>query len=182
MNVLAIAGSLRATSINAAFCRALARLAPSALRVTVFTGMGDIPLFNPDLEPDPPRGAVALREAVRAADALLIASPEYAHGISGVMKNALDWLVSDLGTVHKPAALINTSPRAQHAYQALREVCHTMSMVLIDDASITIPLLGVCTTEEAMMASDEVQRAAQRALSAITTHLANQDTTPLTFT
>src|SRR5215831_4321598 len=93
MNVLAIAGSLRAASINAAFCRAAARLAPPGVSIAVHPGLGTLPLFNPDLEAAPPRAVVDFRGEVGNADALLIASPEHAHAISGVMKNALDCAV-----------------------------------------------------------------------------------------
>src|SRR5262245_46073355 len=99
MRVLAISGSLRKASINSALCRAAARLAPFSVNVTVLPDLGNLPLFNPDLEPRPPADVQAFRAAVGQADALLIASPEYAHGISGPMKNALDWLVGFEGTV-----------------------------------------------------------------------------------
>src|SRR5215472_7489716 len=82
MNVLALPGSLRAASINAAFCRAASRLAPPPLRISVYAGLGELPLFNPDLEADPPRAVREFRDAVGSARALIIASPEYAHGIS----------------------------------------------------------------------------------------------------
>src|ERR1700750_2823244 len=93
MKVLAVSGSLRAASINSALCRAAARLSPPGMHVDVFCGLGDLPLFNPDLETLPPDAVQSFRSAVGHADALFIASPEYAHGISGAMKNALDWLV-----------------------------------------------------------------------------------------
>ncbi|SBP87456.1 NADPH-dependent FMN reductase [Thiomonas delicata] len=156
MRVLAMAGSLRAASINAAFCRAAARLAPADLSISVYPGLGDLPLFNPDREIDPPPSVRHLRQSVRQADALLIASPEYAHGVSGAMKNALDWLVSDEGFVGKPVALVNTSPRAHHAYDALRETLLTMSAVIVEGASRDIALLGACVTEDAMVNSGEV--------------------------
>ena len=175
MNVLALSGSLRARSINSAFCRVVARLAPPSIRVTVFSGLGDLPLFNPDCEASPPDSVRLFRSAILQADALLIASPEYAHGISGVMKNALDWLVSFEGIVKKPIVTINTSPRARHASDALREVLHTMSTDVIEDASRQISLLGVCDTEEAMLASPEVRKAVQYILQAINTHLSGID-------
>jgi len=171
MEILAVSGSLREASINSALCRAAARLAPPALRVAVFSGLGSLPLFNPDLEPVPPPAVQAFRAAVGKAKALLIASPEYAHGISGPMKNALDWLVSFEGTVGKPIALINASPRAHHAYEALREVLQTMSTSVIAEASPAIPLLGACITEEAMVSSPEVSRAIRAALEALALHL-----------
>jgi NAD(P)H-dependent FMN reductase len=175
MNVLALSGSLRAGSINSAFCRVVARLAPPTIRVTVFSGLGDLPLFNPDLEDGPPEPVRLFRSAILKSDALLIASPEYAHGISGVMKNALDWLVSFEGVVNKPVALVNTSPRARHAYDALQEVLHTMSTDIIEDASRPIALLGFCATEEAMLDDPEIRKSAHYILQAINAHLAGLD-------
>jgi len=172
MNVLAVSGSLRAASINSAFCRAAVRLATPALSVSVYAGLGALPLFNPDLEGNPPDPVRNWRAAVGGADALLIASPEYAHGLSGPMKNALDWLVSFEGTVCKPVALVNTSPRARHAYAALREVLQTMSLTIVEGASVILPLQGACTTEEAMLASADVSHAIRDALDALATHLA----------
>src|SRR5262249_54828971 len=91
--------------------------------------------------------------AVGDARAVLIASPEYAHGISGVLKNALDWLVSFEGFIGKPVVLVNTSPRARHAYEGLREVLQTMSADILSDACMSLPLLGACVTEDSMLAS-----------------------------
>jgi len=167
VNVLAIAGSLRAASINAAFCRAASRLAPPEVVVNYFRSLGALPSFNPDLEHRPALVVEEFRALVGAADALLIASPEYAHGISGVMKNALDWLVSDEGFVAKPVAVVNTAPRAHHAYAALLEVLRTMSATLVEEASITIPLLGSCTTEEQMISTPDVAVQIRSALVAL---------------
>jgi len=175
MNLLAISGSLRAASINSAFCRAAARLAPPSVQVTAFANLGDLPLFNPDLEACPPPAVQAFRAAVGESDALIIASPEYAHGVSGVMKNALDWLVSFEGTVGKPVALVNTSPRAHHAYDSLREILQTMSADIVAEASSTIPLLGGCITEEAMVATPEVSRAIRGVVEALAMHIASSD-------
>lgn len=175
MKILAISGSLRAASINSAFCRAVARLAPADIRVTVFQGLGDLPLFNPDLELRVPGTVQEFRAAVAAADALLVASPEYAHGISGVMKNALDWLVSFERTVHKPVALVNTSPRARHAYESLHEILRTMSATIIDEACVSVPLLGSCTTEDAMIGTPDVSRSVQGLFAAIASHFMGRD-------
>ena len=111
-----------------------------------------------------------LRAAVEGTDVLLIASPEYAHGMAGPMKNALDWLVSFEGVVGKPVALVNTSPRARHAYESLREVLRTMSTSLVAEAAI--PLLGACTTEQAMLESAPVRLAIRDLLESIGIQLA----------
>jgi NAD(P)H-dependent FMN reductase len=167
MRVLAIAGSLRAASINMAFCRAAARLAPAELKISVFTGLGALPHFNPDLEESPPDAVLSFRAEVARSDALLIASPEYAHGVSGVMKNALDWLVSFEGFVYKPVAVVNTSPRAHHAYDALQEILRTMSATIVSDASVILPLLGSAITEEAMVRSPAISSQIRLALASL---------------
>lgn len=177
MNILAISGSLRSLSVNSAFCRAAAQLAPPAIQVSVFTGLGRIPPFNPDLEEVSPPAVQSFRASIRSADALLVASPEYAHGVSGVLKNALDWLVSFEGTVYKPVALINTSPRAHLAYESLREILRTMSLDIIADASVAIPLMGVCNTQAEMTDSPKVRAAIQGILDAMVAHLTRDETT-----
>ncbi len=94
MNILAISGSLRAASINSALLRATKELAPPGILIDLYSGLGDLPLPNPDFESAIPVTVNSFRHQVSEADALLIASPEYAHGVTGAIKNALDWLVS----------------------------------------------------------------------------------------
>jgi NAD(P)H-dependent FMN reductase len=150
MKVLGISGSLRAASMNSSLLRAAVRLTPPSVTLTVFEGVGQLPLFNPDLEAQPPPQVTALRQAVAASDALLFASPEYAHGVTGAIKNTLDWLVSFEPFVDKPVAVLNASPRAHHADAALREILKTMSANIVESASISIPLLGAHLTVEGM--------------------------------
>ena len=164
MNVLAISGSLRLLSINSAVLRTAQRVAPRGVTVSVCTLLGTLPLFNTDLEQTVPNSVANFRAQIAAADALLIASPEYAHGVTGTIKNALDWLVSFEPFVGKPLAVINTSPRAHHADAALRETLKTMSAVIVDAASISLPLLGACTNDSAMLEQPQVVRALQDAL------------------
>jgi NAD(P)H-dependent FMN reductase len=109
----------------------------------------------------------ALRDAVAASDALLFASPEYAHGVTGVIKNTLDWLVSFEPFVDKPVAVLNASPRAHHADAALRETLKTMSAVIVEGASISIPLLGAHLTEEDMAQDPMVSPAIRGSLLAL---------------
>jgi chromate reductase, NAD(P)H dehydrogenase (quinone) len=143
MRILAISGSLRALSFNTAALQAAAHLAPVGLEIIIYTGLGDLPHFNPDLDTDePPEIVKALRDEVGRCDGLLIASPEYAHGVSGAFKNALDWLVSCIEFPNKPVALINTSQRAIHAQAHMREILTTMSARVVDRASIMLPLMG----------------------------------------
>jgi chromate reductase len=140
--ILAISGSLRRRSSNTELLRAAALLAPPGVVVTLYEGLERLPHFNPDLLDDEPASVAAWRAQIDAADALLISSPEYARGVAGALKDALDWLVSGSEFVDKPVALLNASPRASHAHTALRTTLTTMSGQYSDDASIALPLLG----------------------------------------
>lgn len=152
MNVLALCGSLRAASTNRRVIEAAARVAAPDL-VETFTGIGALPLFNPDLEADLPAPVRTLHAAVERSDALLIASPEYAHGVTGVLKNALDWLVSFPPFVEMPVAIFNASPRSVHADAALREILVTMSANLVIDACLALPLRGTAPTVDTIVAA-----------------------------
>ena len=91
-NVVGVAGSLRRGSYNRALLRAATELAPPALHIVIHE-LDDIPLYNGDIEAaGVPPSVVQLRDAVRLADGLLIATPEYNHGVPGVLKNTIDWL------------------------------------------------------------------------------------------
>ena len=153
-NVLALCGSLRAASTNAMLLRAARRLAPPGVAVQIFPNLGELPLFNPDLEARPPPAVTSLRAAVAGADAMLIASPEYAHGITGVLKNALDWLVSFEPFAEMRVAIFNASPRSVHADAALREVLLTMSARIVADACLALPLRATGATEQFIVESE----------------------------
>ena len=174
MNILAISGSLRATSLNTAVLHAAGRLAPAGVHIEIFEGIGKLPFFNSDLDGDrlPPEVA-AFRAVIGTADGLLISSPEYARGVAGVMKNALDWLVGSFEFPNKPVALINTSPRATHALAALTITLETMSARLVEGASITLPLLGTTNDAASIAANAEfaapLRSALERYVEAIRT-------------
>ncbi|MBU2760274.1 NADPH-dependent FMN reductase [Acidithiobacillus sulfurivorans] len=164
MKILAISGSLRAASLNSALLRAVARLAPADISVVLYRGLGDLPLFNPDIEASNPPPVAELRTQILSVDALLIASPEYAHGVTGAMKNALDWMVGCEAFVHKPVALLNASPRAVHAQAALRETVTMMSACIVDEASITVPILGSSLSEDGIVLHPKISASLLAAL------------------
>lgn len=134
MQLLAIGGSIRHTSSTAALVRAAARLVPPGVRVEVYGGLAALPHFSPDLDVDPlPPAVAALRAAVGASDGLILATPEYAHGMPGALKNALDWLVSATEPIGLPVVLVSASPGgAAHAHAQFSEVLRTMNLRLID--------------------------------------------------
>lgn len=166
MEILAISGSLRKGSTNTELLRAAALLAPDGVTIRLYDGLGELPHFNPDLEDSAPREVLRLRDCVRDAAGLLISSPEYARGVPGSLKNALDWLVGGSEFVDKPVALLNASPRSSHAQAALRVTLTTMSGHFVDDASITLPLLGTKLDAAAIVARPDIAVPLRRALAA----------------
>ena len=157
MRILAISGSLRSASSNTAVLQAAAKLAPTDVKITLYDGLSRLPHFNPDLEGDNEISSVAdFRSKVKAADGVLISSPEYAHGVPGALKNALDWVVGSGELVGKPVALINTSPRAVHAQASLTETLITMSANLVVEAFITVSLLGRKLDAQGIMVDPEI--------------------------
>lgn len=166
--VLCLCGSLRRVSSNRALLEAARQLAPSGMLLSLYDGMSQLPLFNPDAEVDPlPQPVQALRAAVGACDALLVACPEYAHGIPGAFKNLLDWLVGSLEFPDKPVLQVNASGRdSYHAQQALREVLTTMSAHMLTGEPLSVPLPGA-GCEVAFILDEPARRAAVEAMLAV---------------
>jgi chromate reductase len=90
IRILGVAGSLRKASYNRALLRAVAETLPEGVTLDIFDGLGALPTFDPDSSAEP-APVVAWKQAIAAADALVIATPEYNYSISGVLKNAIDW-------------------------------------------------------------------------------------------
>ena len=163
ITLLALSGSLRSASYNTAAIKALKNLAPTHIKI-VIGSIAQLPLFNPDLEGQPIPALDGLVSTLKQADGLIIASPEYAHGISGPMKNTLDWLVGSVDFPYKPIMLINTSPRAQHAHEALLEVLTTMSGNIINGACVSIPLLSSDLDSDGIIDDKEISETLLSAL------------------
>lgn len=166
VQLLALSGSLRSRSSNTELLRAAVALAPDDVEIELYDGIGDLPHFNPDLEESLPPRVVDFRARVASAGGLLISCPEYAHGVPGSFKNALDWLVGGPEFVHKPVALFNTSPRASYAQESLAETIGTMSGRIISEASLSLPLLGQRLDAEGIIVRPELASAIREAMSA----------------
>src|SRR5690349_15911998 len=122
MRLLGLSGSLRRVSTNTALLRALAENAPAGVTLDISGLIGELPIFNPDREGEfTPPAVEAFGRSIREADGLVFASPEYAHGIPGGIKNALDWMVSRDEIPDKPALIVRASTRSDYALSALQE-------------------------------------------------------------
>lgn len=144
VRILAISGSLRRASFCTGLILRLAGHAGDSMKI-VFHDISDIPLYNEDVEKDgQPEGVRRLSRAVAESDGVLIVTPEYNHGVPGVLKNALDWVSQPFQQSvfrHKPVSLISTSlaftggVRAQ--YQ-LRETLHSMLAIVVPGPEVAV--------------------------------------------
>ena len=129
MKILAISGSLSSASSNGALLRALRAAASPPDSVTLFEALDDIPHFSPDREREHAPAAVArLRDGIGAADAVLIATPEYAGGMPGSLKNALDWLVGSGELYERPVVVVSAAPSEARGGNARSWVEQTVGM------------------------------------------------------
>ena len=167
MRLLAVSGSLRRASSNSELIGAVTKLAPAELTVLEYRGLANLPQFNPDEELDPLPAVQQWRQALSEADAVLISSPEYAHGVPGALKNALDWVVGSGELIDKPVAIMSASSRATFAHESLRETLATMNAGVVREASITLPVSGRGMDAAAIAGEPELANAISSALNAL---------------
>ncbi|HEX9351255.1 MAG TPA: NAD(P)H-dependent oxidoreductase [Gaiellaceae bacterium] len=167
--VLGISGSLRERSYNRALLQAARELAPDGVEIEEFD-LAAIPLYNPDVEAaGDPQPVAALRDAVRNADALLFATPEYNRGTSGVLKNTIDWLSRPaMASVlrWKPTAVIGASTGrggTRRAQQQVRDALLFPGAIVLDEPEVAVPLAWEHFDEDGRLV-DERTRESIRAL------------------
>ena len=145
MRIFAISGSLRASSTNTTLVRAIIKLAPEDMEFTLYDGLGDLPHFSPDIDvEDAPPSVATLRRQLQEADGVLICTPEYAYGVPGSLKNALDWTVSSGDFVGKPVVAISASPSmmgGDKAHASLLLTLTALSANIVEGGTLIIPLI-----------------------------------------
>ena len=170
MRVLGISGSLRRESHNTRLLRVAAELVPPPAELELFEGLKDVPPYDEDDDGDlAPAGARRLREAIAAADAVLIATPEYNSSIPGQLKNALDWAsrpFPDNVLRNKPVAVIGASTGSFGAVWAQAEARKVLGSIGARVVDVELPVAGA---EEAFggnrLADEELQRQLARILA-----------------
>ena len=137
--VIAICGSTRISSSNLNLIKAIATLAAESFSLKIFEGLSEIPHFNPDLDNDtPPKQVTEFRRQLREADGILICTPEYAMGVPGTLKNAIDWTVSSCEFSHKPTVLITASSVGQKGHASLMETLKVIEANITDETQLII--------------------------------------------
>ena len=165
LKIIGISGSLRAASLNSAVLRAAKLLLPENVELVIYKQLAELPHFNPDLEGSEPSSVMNFRKQLQEADGVLIASPEYAHGVPGTMKNALDWVVASGEFVNKPVALLNVFERSTWAPALLKETLTMMTAIFVESASITLPLKSNKASESDIASDEEVSKALRTSLA-----------------
>jgi chromate reductase, NAD(P)H dehydrogenase (quinone) len=138
--IIAICGSTRQNSINLELLKIIAQLYQETVDFEIVTNIDQTPHFNPDLDnsTDIPLQVLAFRSLLKSSDAILICTPEYAMGVPGTLKNALDWTVSSMEFSHKPTALITASSLGEKAHPALLETLKVIEAKIDDKTSLLI--------------------------------------------
>lgn len=143
--VLGISGSLRKQSTNSRLLSSIGGMMPADVEFRLYEGLESLPHFNPDLDIDDAETHEAVdewRNLLRSADAILICTPEYARGVPGSLKNALDWVVSSGEFVNMPTAVISVSPHPEGGATALGSLIQTLKMMsatIPDEAILAVP-------------------------------------------
>ncbi len=140
IRIFAISGSLRAGSSNTLLIQRFAEVESIECEVDVYDHQAELPHFNPDLESRAGSIVSDLWARVRAADAIVVSTPEYAHGLPGSLKNVFDWLVGSDAFIDKPFAVLTACPRSTHARESLLEILRTMSGIHVTGADLTFDM------------------------------------------
>jgi chromate reductase len=135
LTILGICGSLQAQSRNLTLLRVAAAAAPAGVEIVVFDGIGDLPLFNPDLEAaGAPESVTRWRNALASSQAVLIATPEYGMSLPGALKNAIDWVIGSGELEAKVVAITAAVPspeRGRRGLHALRDTLVAVSATIV---------------------------------------------------
>ncbi len=157
MKILAISGSLREKSYNTAILHALKDIDSN---INIYKDLGKLPFFNPDIDnhtlqkDDSPQLIKELRKNIATHDAIIISTPEYAFEISGVLKNALDWLVSSTDIVNKPVAVISASTSAMGGDKAntvLVNLIKVLTGTINENLILTVPMVNKKINDKGMV-------------------------------
>ena len=154
--ILAISGSTRQRSTNLNLIKAIIELTAEQLDINIFQGLSDIPHFNPDLDTDqPPKQVADFRKQLSEADGVLICTPEYAMGVPGTLKNAIDWTVSSCEFSHKPVALITASSVGEKGHRSLLETLKIIESDIPDDSQLLISFVKTKVNSDGKITDEE---------------------------
>jgi chromate reductase len=167
-NIFAISGSLRAGSSNHNILNFLKRIAPADVNFNIYNGLATIPPFDPGNDNDaPPQPVAEFRDLIANADGIIICTPEYAYGIPGQLKNALDWTVSSGSFTGKKTALITASTGGENAHAALLKVLGAIDASLSDDTTLLISYIRSKMSSDGNITDAETEKSLKSVFGAL---------------
>jgi len=173
--VIAICGSTRSSSSNLHLIKAIAALSEDLFDITIFKGLDELPHFNPDLDNgNSPDTITAFREQLNSFDGILICTPEYAMGVPGTLKNAIDWTVSSMEFSQKPTALITASSLGQNAHDSLMKTLRIIEANITDETQLVIPHVKTKVSEDSKITDEKTSLEIQNLLN-VFHHILNQE-------
>lgn len=172
--VLAILGSTRENSVNLNLIQAITSLCILDLRLEVFSGIAELPHFNPDLDTNnPPKAVANFRKQLKDVDGILICTPEYAMGVPGSLKNAIDWAVSSCEFSNKSVALITASTSGQKAHESLLATLNVIEAKVGEHTQLIIPFAKTKINDKNEITDSKTLLAIQNLLSSFIQSLNN---------
>jgi chromate reductase, NAD(P)H dehydrogenase (quinone) len=165
IKILAIPGSLRANSSSNKILSAVISMAPTDVSIGLFDGVGNLPHFNDSDEVNP--RVEEFRTKIKTADAVLICTPEYAFGVPGSLKNALDWTVASGEFIDKPVGLITASSQGEKGHAALLLILTAISSTVVSGATLLISFVRSKLDQEGRIKDPQVSNDLSRVLHAL---------------
>lgn len=182
MKIVAISGSLRPGSASTALVQAIAALAPANVDITIYGELADLPQFVPYTFGDElPQTVQTLQRLLQSADGVIISTPEYAHGMPGSLKNALDWVVTSGEMWRKPVAAISSAPGMEGGARAQTWLLQTLGAVeagVVADASRTFPFIRTKLDASGAVADPETLLQLRSVLDSLLHAIQNHVETP----
>ncbi len=177
IKILAISGSTRKASSNGNLIKAIAGLTSEIFSVTIFEGLSGLPHFNPDLdnEHEVPQQVTDFRRQLSLADGILICSPEYAIGVPGTLKNAIDWTVSSMEFSQKPVALITASLSGEKAHSSLSGTLLIIEARMTADTRLLISHVKTKVNSEGEITDPETLSGINKLIKSLTALIRNDE-------
>ena len=160
--ILAVSGSLRPNAANTLILKEIQKWVPQHITFTIYQDMATLPAFDDSMEA--PESVIAWRRLLAEADGVFICSPEYAFGIPGALKNAMDWTVGSGELVNKPLALVTAATGGDKAHAAWLQIFTALSANIPDGGSLLIPFVRSKLNEKGELSDVATREALQSIL------------------
>ncbi|MGC4034673.1 MAG: NADPH-dependent FMN reductase [Chitinophagaceae bacterium] len=168
MRILGISGSLSTTSANATLLSLIGDLLGDEVDFSIYNGIGQLPHFNPETDIQPANTEVQrFRDELKDADAIIVCTPEYAFGVPGSLKNALDWTVSSGELVNKPVALITASLSGEKAQAALLQTFTALSINIVPQRILLLSFIRSKMDETGKLKNPEDMEALKEVIESL---------------